>query len=151
MTPTLRSAVRSAAVGKASGFRSSVGIGTFLMTYFDGTHYERLATGVGVVAIAGELVADKLPSTPSRLIPPVLAGRIAAGAAGAYALARRAGDDQVSATLIGAVSAIAGSYAGYSYRGWASKRIAPLAAALVEDVAALAIGAAAVRDVREPW
>ncbi len=149
MTLTLRSAVTSAAIGKASGFRSSVGISVFVLTRFAGTKYERAAVAGSVLATAGELVADKHPLIPSRLDPGPLGGRVIAGAAAAYGIARRGGNDPVWSAVIGGLSAVAGSYAGNIYRGWASTKVPPLAAAAVEDVAALAIGAAVLGYARE--
>ncbi|MET4047309.1 hypothetical protein BJD99_08655 [Rhodococcus sp. 1163] len=147
MTLTVRSAMLSAAIGKASGFRSSVGISAGLLALFGGTEYRRLAVGASVFAIAGEIVMDKLPSTPSRLSPPALGGRIVAGGGAAFAIARRRDEDTIPAAIIGGLSAIAGSYAGHAYRGWASTRIPPLAAAVVEDLVALAVGAAVAKQV----
>lgn len=148
MTPTLRSAILSASIGKASGLRSSVGITVGLLTWFEGSDRERLAAGASAVVTAGELVMDKLPTTPSRLSPPALGGRIAAGSGAAFVVARRLGDDPIPAAVIGGLSAIAASYAGHAYRAWASKKVPPIAAALVEDAVALSIGAAVVCEVR---
>lgn len=148
MNLTVRSALLSAAIGKASGFRSSIGISVGLLSWFRGSPYERLAVGGSAVVTAGELVADKLPSTPSRLDPGPLGGRILAGAGGAYAVARALGNDPVPAAVIGGLSAVAGSYAGHAYRGWASTTVPPLAAAVAEDAVALGIGAAVLAEVR---
>ncbi|MCZ4077398.1 hypothetical protein O1W68_05530 [Rhodococcus sp. H36-A4] len=148
MTLTVRSAMLSAAIGKASGFRSSVGISAGLLTLFGGTEYRPLAVGASVFAIAGEIVMDKLPSTRSRLSPPALGGRIVAGGGAAFAIARRRDEDAIPAAIIGGLSAVAGSYAGHAYRGWASTRIPPLAAALAEDLVALTIGAAVAKQVQ---
>lgn len=148
MTLTLRSAVLSAAIGKATGFRSSVGISLGLLTWFDGTERERLAVAGSAVVTAGELVMDKLPTTPSRLDPGPLGGRVVAGAGAAYVVARRLGEDAIPAAVIGGLTAIVGSYAGHAYRGWASKRVPPIAAALVEDAVALSIGATVLNEVR---
>ncbi|MDJ0394373.1 hypothetical protein QMK17_13655 [Rhodococcus sp. G-MC3] len=148
MALTRRTAVLSVASGKASGFRSSVGISVALLTWFHGSERERLAMGGSAVATVGEIVMDKLPTTPSRLSPPALIGRILAGSGAAFAIARRRGEDPVAAVVIGGLSAVAGSFTGHAYRGWAPKRVPPLAAAVVEDVLALSIGAAVLREVR---
>lgn len=145
----IRSAVLYAAIGKASGFRSAVGITTFLVLRFRGTRYERLSIGGAVVAISGEFVMDKLPTTPSRLAPPSLTARAAAGGAAAYAIARTQSEPVAPAIAIGVASAVAASYAGHAYRGWASKRVPALAAALVEDAVALGMGAAVLGQVAE--
>ncbi|WP_072805718.1 hypothetical protein [Rhodococcoides yunnanense] len=147
MTLTLRSALLSASIGKASGFRSSVGISVGLLAWFHGTKYQRLAAAGSAVATVGEFIGDKLPSTPSRLDPAPLGGRIAAGTGAAYVIARKTGEAPIPAAVVGGLTAIAGSYAGHAYRGWASTKIPPLAAAAVEDVVALAVGAAVLREV----
>nr|WP_296771496.1 hypothetical protein [Rhodococcus sp. (in: high G+C Gram-positive bacteria)] len=147
MALSRRTAVLSVAIGKASGFRSSIGIGVGALTWFHGTDHERLAIGGSAVATAGEIVMDKLPTTPSRLSPPALIGRILAGSGAAFVIARRLGEDPAVPAVIGGLSAVAGSYTGHAYRGWASKRVNPLAAAVVEDVVALALGAAVLNEV----
>ena len=53
----------------------------------------------------GELVADKLPTTPSRLAPPALGGRVLLGGTAAVAEARRDGHDPVLPALVGAAAA----------------------------------------------
>ncbi|SNT26377.1 hypothetical protein [Rhodococcoides kyotonense] len=148
MTLTSRSALLSAAIGTASGLRSSVGISAGLLTWFRGSKHERLSVGASALITAGELTMDKLPTTPSRLDPAPLGGRILAGVGAAYAIARRTGENPVLSAVIGGVTSVAGSYAGASYRGWASKKVPPVAAAVVEDAAALAIGAAVLDRVR---
>lgn len=141
----IRSAV-DAAIGKASGFRSTVGIATFLWLRFRDTRYERLAVAGSLVAAGGEFAMDKLPTTPSRLAPPSLAARAVAGGAAAYAIARVQRESVTPAIVIGAASAVAASYAGHTYRGWASTQVPPLAAAAVEDAVALGLGAAVLRS-----
>lgn len=144
-----RSAVLYAAIGKATGFRSAVGISTFLLLRFRGTQFSRLALGGSAVAIVGESVMDKLPTTPSRLALQSLIARSVAGGGAAYAIASARREAVLPAAAIGAASAIAGSYTGHAYRGWASKKVPPLAAALVEDAVALGIGVAVLSQVSE--
>lgn len=105
-----------------------------------------VAVGLGVAAV-GELIGDKLPATPSRLAPAPLVGRLVfggtAGAAGAD-------DAQSSVALgagIGAIGALAGSYAGYHARAYLDRTTGwPDAVwATVEDAAAIALGLYATR------
>jgi hypothetical protein len=82
-------------LGAASGLRSQLGIATVVVcsdpslpSIFRQPWTKRLL----VAAAAGELVVDKLPTTPSRLAPPGLAARLVLGAlaAGLFAQTRQA-------------------------------------------------------------
>jgi uncharacterized membrane protein len=134
---------RSAALGFASGGRSSVALAAPLLTSSGASGGARKA--VGLVALGAELVADKLPTTPSRLQPPVLATRILAGAGGSAVLARRQGSSPVLPVVIGGLGAAAGSFAGFSWRKAAADRVPDWQAAMVEDAAVLALAARATR------
>jgi uncharacterized membrane protein len=134
---------RAAAIGLASGGRSSLSLGGQLAA--TGATGPALAA-VGLVGT--ELVVDKVPGVPSRLAPGPLAGRIVSGAAGATVLARRRGAPTTSATLaglVGAVGAFLGSVAGATWRDLAAERGRGWSAALAEDGVALALTIAACR------
>ena len=98
-------------------------------------------TGILFAVVAlGELIADKLPQTPSRLSIMPLAGRIVVGAyAGATVSAFHSGS-LVAGALIGAAAALAGSYAGHAYRTQLASRVPDLTLALVEDAVAIGLG-----------
>jgi uncharacterized membrane protein len=82
-----------------------------------------------LVAAAGELVADKLPSTPSRLEPAGLTGRLLSGAiCGRLAAGRSGAAGGAAAALL---SAVAGNRARTALPG--------PRAALAEDCLALAL------------
>lgn len=107
-------------------------------------------------AAAGELVGDKLPSAPSRLNPPALAGRLVFGAAvGALAAGRADRRTTGLAAAVGVLGAAAGSYGGAAYRKAAAGRTGTpdLPWALVEDAAAAGLAAVAVRAPAPtpPW
>ena len=136
---------RCAAVGVASGLRSSYGVATALVARSDAGPARGAAAAL---AVTGELTADKLPGMPSRLQPPSLAVRCAAGAGAGAALARRARGSAILPTLLGGAAALAGSYAGVAWRESAWARTSPLRAALVEDAAGLLLTAAALRSRR---
>jgi uncharacterized membrane protein len=107
---------------------------------------------LAATAAAGELVADKLPSTPSRLLPPALAARVLSGA-GIGALAVNSTDRRTVgiASLLGAAGAAAGSYAGAYYRKLAPRTHTPdLPWALGEDAVAAGLAATAVKAWPEP-
>ncbi len=137
--------LRSALLGVAAGGRSSLGLAGPLL----------LSTGAGALpggapaaalsslAVGGELLADKLPTTPSRLSAAGLPVRLASGLVGGAALARREHARAVLPALAGVTGAVAGSYAGAAWRAWAGQRVPDVEAALVEDVVAAALTLAA--------
>lgn len=92
----------------------------------------------------GELVNDKLPKTPSRLIPPQFITRVVTGTLCGVALGLATGH-LVAGLLLGAVGSIVGTYGGAKARGFGAKLFGrDLPAALVEDVVALGIAVGAI-------
>ncbi|MCL3859440.1 hypothetical protein [Actinotalea sp. K2] len=142
---------RSAVLGLATGGRATLALAVPVLA----ATRDRRGVGPWLVraavraAVVGELVGDKLPTTPSRLERPVLVARVGAGAAGALGLALTEGRPvgrTIAATLTGAAGAFVGSHAGHAWRGWAAQDgpewLRPdLRAALAED--ALVLSAAA--------
>jgi uncharacterized membrane protein len=96
----------------------------------------RLATGA---AVLGELVGDKLPSTPSRLQPGPLGGRWAAGALAGYSLARRDRANVLVPAAVGLVGAGVGAVLGTAWREVAGQQGWTWQAGLVEDGVWLAL------------
>jgi uncharacterized membrane protein len=140
--------LRSALLGVAAGSRSSLGVAAPLMSTPTGAGLPGRLTGraagaLAGVAVVGELVGDKLPQTPSRLQPPVLAVRLGSGATGAAALARRQQARPAAPVLAGVVGAAAGSFGGFAWREWAGQRVPDEQAALVEDAVAILLALAA--------
>jgi uncharacterized membrane protein len=112
------------------------------------------ATGVGLgartalssLAAAGELVADQLPTTPSRLNPAGLVPRAALGATSAAALARRGGHDSALAGLVAVGAAIGAAVLGVRWRAAAQRRWgSDRPGALMEDAAAALLAYAGAR------
>lgn len=148
--------IRAALIGVACGLRSSAGPAALAWTTpLGGRHprplsgmtgrWGRLTTGS---AALGELVADKNPRTPSRLIPPALAARAVSGATAALALAQRERGSRLTWALAGAAGAVGGSYAGAKWRELAAERFGnDLPGAIAEDAATLALVAGASRPV----
>ncbi len=97
---------------------------------------------VGIISLLaiGELVADKLPSTPNRTKPGPLVGRILTGALSAAALCVAANQSVVAGVLLGGLGGVGGTFAGYQARHrLVTKLHAPdVAIAVAEDL--LAIG-----------
>jgi|SRR5579875_1169466 len=90
-----------------------------------------------VLAAAGELVADKLPATPSRTQPGALLGRLTVGAVVGGALGTVPGGVGAPVgAVLGAAGALAGSFAGRWVRtGGTATGLPDLVFALVEDAA----------------
>jgi uncharacterized membrane protein len=110
----------------------------------------RAVTGL---AAGGELVVDKLPSTPSRLMPMALGARLATGAAvGALSVGSTDKRTLAVASAVGVAGAAVGSYAGAAYRKALPARThtPDLPWALGEDAVAAGLAATAVRVRPEP-
>ncbi|MEO7987136.1 MAG: hypothetical protein ABI766_11425 [Gemmatimonadales bacterium] len=92
----------------------------------------------------GELVADKLPKTPSRTKPGPFAGRIVTGALSGAALAGGLGGSLLLGAMLGAIGAVAGTLGGYRARTGlvGALGVPDYVVALAED--ALAVGGALI-------
>ncbi len=129
-----RSALPAAAVSRAVRAGSVRTQGT-AWGFLKGRNLNRLLVGLALA----ELVADKLPMTPSRKQAAAYAARVISGAlAGAAvgAASRRA----AFGTLLGIAGAVVGTEGGAAFRSWLSslfKRDLP--AAVIEDLVALAL------------
>jgi uncharacterized membrane protein len=102
------------------------------------------ATSYILTALAiGELIADKLPRTPSRKTPVPFIGRILAGALCGAGLGA-ASQSLIGGLVAGALGGVAGTLGGYEFRARLVKAIGgnDLPIALLED--AIAIGGAIV-------
>ncbi len=153
--------VRPLLLGIVTGMRSQLGVAVLAWSEpasgrdTRALRLLRSAPGRTVVglAAAGELVADKLPSTPSRLAPMVLGARLATGAA-VGALAAGSVDKRTVAIAgaVGVAGAAAGSYAGAAYRKALPARThtPDLPWALGEDAIAAGLAATAVKVWPEP-
>jgi uncharacterized membrane protein len=139
----------AALAGAATGLRSTAGMAALINAGVPGLprqltgHAAQVAASLGV---AGELVADKLPSAPSRLEPAGLGGRVVLAAAAGAVLARGAKDPLLPAVVVAAAAALLSARIGHDVRAAASKRVPPAAAATAEDVVALALAAASARS-----
>jgi uncharacterized membrane protein len=85
-----------------------------------------------------ELIADKLPFTPSRLKAGPLASRIVSGAVCGATIYGAVERPVAEGAVLGGVGAIAGAFAGYHMRKKLSRDMPNLGIAVLED--ALAIG-----------
>jgi uncharacterized membrane protein len=87
-----------------------------------------------------ELIADKLPFTPSRLKAGPLASRVVSGAVCGATIYGAVEQPLIEGAVLGGVGAIAGAFAGYYGRKRLSRSVPDLRVAVLEDV--LAIGGA---------
>ena len=92
-----------------------------------------------LAAMLAELVADKLPFTPSRTRPGPFVGRIVAGGLAGAALATGVGQSLPLGGLAGALGAVAGTLGGYKIRASLVPAIGvpDYVVALAEDVVAV--------------
>ncbi|GMT97735.1 hypothetical protein KH5H1_18540 [Corallococcus caeni] len=110
---------------------------------------KKVAKRLGVLAL-GELVGDKAPTTPPRIKLAPLTGRILSGAITGAAVSRDRKGPRIGFALVGAVAAVASSYAFYGLRRFVTLRlrVPALAAGLIEDGLTLALGARLTRALR---
>lgn len=88
----------------------------------------------------GELVADKLPKTPSRTEPLGLIARLVTGGLTGACVAVSGGQGALIGGLLGAVGAVVGCFGGYQARKRIVKALGvpDIYVALVEDLIAIA-------------
>jgi uncharacterized membrane protein len=142
--------LRATALGLATGSRSTVGLAALALSAERTGSWQtsRWTARLATTAAAGELIGDKLPQTPSRLLPPGLAGRLVFGAAGAAILSHREGNSRSNtllATALGLAGSAATCWGGASWRKAASGKFGnDLPGALAEDAGCLALARYAV-------
>jgi uncharacterized membrane protein len=166
----------AALIGAACGLRSQIGLAAVAVTARAGREPRPVAVlagrpgrAVAVTAAVGELVADKLPSTPSRLAAAGLVPRFVLGGLSAAALAARAHDADGGegageaegepgrpgrlnastariglAAAVGGTAAIGAAFAGAWWRRQAGSSGRPdWPAAVIEDAVAVGLAGAA--------
>ena len=90
------------------------------------------------VLAAGELVADKLPMTPSRKAPLGFVARILMGALCGAAFGAAAGKSLAVGAVSGVAGAVAGTFGGYAARVRLARAVGrDLPVALLEDAIAI--------------
>ena len=100
------------------------------------------AAAIFTVLAIIELIADKLPSTPSRTKPVGLIARIVLGALSGACVVVSAGQSLVYGAVLGAAGGIAGAFAGHQWRTGLvnALKVPDFVIALVEDAVAIGIG-----------
>jgi len=136
---------RAAVIGLATGARSMTPLAALARSDHPGVAALSGPWGRRLTAAAalGELVADKLPGTPSRLTRAPFTGRLVAGALAGYALARGHRAPVVLPVLTAVAASAVASYAGAAWRASADRRGLAVPAALAEDGAAVLLADAA--------
>ena len=145
----------AAALGAASGARSTAGIAALAFTSRpddDGRIASTLGSRAGrigaAVSAGGEMVADKLPATPARTGPPGLAARVVLAGIAAAAVAARRGEGPGVPVLVAVGTAVAAAFLGERLRGVVGGRLgSDLPGAVGEDVLAALL---ALRGARRP-
>ena len=157
-TSATRTQVTSAAFGFVAGLRSQLPL-ALLATVANGGRFAGNADGplsvlrsrgaLATLALAanGEMIADKLPVTPSRIARPAIYGRLLMGGIVGAVVAREARQSTALGALAGIVGAMAGSYAGYHARHTlvGQTGFPDLVWAVSEDALALGLGLGLVR------
>jgi len=132
-------------LGAATGMRSTVALTALILRRRDGLPAvlrHPAARPIAVAADGAELVADKLPGTPSRLDPPGLTGRLISAGLAAAVLARSEHRGPIPAMLTASVAALAAAKICHDARAALARRLPDPVVAIAED--ALAIGLAAI-------
>jgi uncharacterized membrane protein len=93
---------------------------------------------VALAMAAAELLGDKLPSAPDRIITPGIVARVATGAIAGMAVAPRR--EQCIGAVLGATAAVVAAYASLGLRQRAMRKGGQASTGIIED--ALAVGAA---------
>jgi uncharacterized membrane protein len=136
----LRALVGLAAVSWAAGSGHLPLQGTWLS--FLGN---RITSYITTVLAVVEITNDKLPRTPSRLVPPQFGARVVMGAltGSAIGLSHRG---LILGAVAGIVGSVVGTFAGAKGRALLAKAFGrDLPAALVEDVMAIVLAVVALR------
>src|SRR5271155_1241726 len=98
------------------------------------------AVVIFVLLAIGELVADKLPNTPSRTAPPGLIARVVLGGLCGACLAVAGSQSMAIGAVLGIVGGLAGAFGGYQVRTRLVKalKVPDFAIAVAEDAIAIA-------------
>jgi len=90
----------------------------------------------------GELVADKLPKTPSRKTPVPFGARVVMGALSGAAVAAGGGQSALVGAVVGALGGLAGTLGGYQLRTGLVRalKVPDFVVALLEDAVAVGGG-----------
>jgi uncharacterized membrane protein len=150
--------LRAAALGAASGSRSTAGITSLAATStaedrgaVAGRLGGRVGTTLSALAAVGELVGDKLPAAGSRTMLPSLLARAATGAVSAGGAAARDGEAPLVPGVVGLAGAVAVTFLGPRARAGAARLLgSDLPGAFTEDALAALLGWLGARRPHPP-
>jgi uncharacterized membrane protein len=142
-------------VGIACGLRALVGLAAVSWAAssghlpLEGTWLSflgnRITSYITTVLAVGEIVNDKMPKTPSRLVPPQFGARVIMGALTGSAIGLSHGSLALGA-VAGIGGSVVGTFAGAKGRALLAKGFGrDLPAALLEDVLAIVLVFVALR------
>jgi uncharacterized membrane protein len=140
--------IRSLLIGLVAGMRSLTPVAAISWAaqrspQSNNTHWPRLLSSprvskVAFALAAAELLGDKMPSAPDRIITPGILARIATGALAGMAVAPP--KRQRMGAVLGAAAAVGAAYVSFGIRQRAIRSRGQISTGLIED--ALAVGAA---------
>jgi uncharacterized membrane protein len=105
----------------------------------------RITSYITSVLAIGEIINDKMPKTPSRLVPPQFGARVVIGALAGTAIGLSHGI-LVFGVLAGILGSVVGTFAGAKGRGLAAEGVRPrFTCRPLEDVLAIALAFVALR------
>ena len=139
---------KTALAGAATGLRSTSAVSALISAKAPGLPAALtgpVAAGLAGLGVTGELEQDKNPSTPSRLTPVGLGGRVGFASLAAVVLARGAKHAVLPAVIVASVAALLSARLGHDLRVAASEHFVPSAVASAEDAVALSLAAASAR------
>jgi uncharacterized membrane protein len=99
----------------------------------------KAAVAIFTVLAIGELIADQLPSTPSRTKPPGLIARIVMGGLSGAVIAAAGSQSIAIGELLGVAGGVAGTFAGFEARTRLVRalKVPDIVIASLEDVVAI--------------
>jgi uncharacterized membrane protein len=107
---------------------------------------DKVSTGLKIMAIS-ELVMDKLPSTPNRIMPMVIAARCLSGALAGASIYKASGGNTVTGALLGATAAFVSTFGSFYLRKGVVKKTKlfdPVVGA-IEDALVIGVGVGLTR------
>jgi uncharacterized membrane protein len=99
-----------------------------------------VTTALFTLFAVGELIADKLPSMPSRLAAVGLSARIVLGGLSGAAIAASGDQSMLVGAVLGGIGGVVGAFAGYHARATLNRQMGlpDIALAFIEDAIAIA-------------
>jgi uncharacterized membrane protein len=137
-------------IGIVAGLRSftapaAASVGAWLKWFsLENSPLHFMASGITAaifcVLAIGELIMDKLPSTPNRTSPGPLVARIVFGSLAGATLSVGGGQSLAVGAVLGAIGSLVGTFGGFQVRMRLMKVMSGTVAALLEDAVAILAG-----------